>query len=275
MGDASIQIHPVAGALGAELCGVDLSGPLDEASIAAIHAAWMERQVLFLRDQHISREQHVAFGRSFGELHVHPVLRQLEDEGFPEIVVLESDARRPVLADAWHSDVTFQKKPPMGSILRAVTVPEAGGDTMWSSMYAAYEALSDSMQRLLSDLRAVNDGGFFHRQARKAEHREDLEKDQTAVHPVIRTHPVTGRKGIFVNSAFTRSIEGMKPAESRALLGFLYEHVGSPDFTCRLRWQPGTIAMWDNRCTQHRVVADNRSAHRRMERVTLQGDVPI
>jgi taurine dioxygenase len=217
----------------------------------------------------------VEFGRRFGELHVHPVLRPLEDEGFPEIVVLESDARRPVLADAWHSDVTFQQRPPMGSILRAVAVPEAGGDTMWASMYAAYEALSDAMQRLLSGLRAVHDGSGFQRSARKAQHREDLEKDQTAVHPVVRTHPVSGRKGIFVNSVFTRRIEGMKPAESRALLEFLFAHVASPDWSCRLRWRPGTIAMWDNRCTQHRVVADNRTAYRRMERVTLTGDVPV
>ncbi len=275
MSYAQIQVAPVAGALGAEVSGIDLSKPLDDSAIAEIQDAWMRHQVLFFPGQGLSREAHVAFGRRFGELHVHPVLRALEDQGFPEIVVLESDARRPVLADSWHSDVTFQQRPPMGSILRAVTVPEHGGDTLWSSMYAAYEALSDSMQRLLSGLRAIHDGSAFQRTARKREHLEDLEKDVTAVHPVVRTHPVSGRKGIFVNSAFTRSIEGMKPAEGRALLGFLYEHVGSPDFTCRLRWRPGTLAMWDNRCTQHRVVADNRTASRRMERVTLMGDVPV
>jgi len=205
----------------------------------------------------------------------HPdVLQQMADEGHPEIVVLESDARRPIVAERWHSDVTFEKRPPLGSILRAVAVPAAGGDTLWASMYAAWEALSDAMQRLVSGLTAFHDGGGFARIARDDAQREDLASRQSAVHPVVRTHPVTGRKGLFVNSVFTKHIVGMKPAESRALLGFLTRHIETPDFSCRFRWRKDSIAMWDNRCTQHRVVADALSEYRRMERVTLIGDEP-
>jgi taurine dioxygenase len=218
--------------------------------------------------------EHKAFARQFGELHVHPVLQQMADQGHPEIVVLESDASRPIVADRWHSDVTFEKCPPLGSILRAVAVPAAGGDTMWASMYAAWDALSDAMQRLLSGLTAFHDGGGFRAIARNEAQKKDLEARQTAVHPVVRTHPVTGRKALFVNSVFTKGIIGMKPAESRALLGFLYEHLATPDFTCRFRWRKDSLAMWDNRCTQHRVLADALPEYRRMERVTLIGDAP-
>ncbi len=270
----SIRVEPIAETLGAEVSGVDLSRPLDDPTQKEIHDAWMQHQVLFLRDQDISLEQHKAFGRRFGDLHVHPVLQPLKDQGHPEIVVLESDPERPFVAQAWHSDVTFEPKPPMGSILRAVEVPAAGGDTMWASMYAAYEGLSHAMQRLLSELRAVHDAQFF-RAIADPEQKKELEARPKTVHPVIRTHPVTGRKGIFVNSVFTRYIEGMKRAESQALLSFLYEHLGAPEFTCRFRWRANSVAMWDNRCTQHRVVPDNLKAHRRMERVTLLGDVPF
>lgn len=268
------QVEPIAGALGAEVHGIDLARPLDPATKQALHDAWMQHQVLFFRDQAITIDQHKAFARNFGELHVHPVLQQMADQGHPEIVVLESDASRPIVAERWHSDVTFEKCPPLGSILRAVAVPAAGGDTMWASMYAAYEALSDAMQRLLSELSASHDGGGFARIAKDDAQRRDLASRQTAVHPVVRTHPVTGRKGLFVNSVFTKQIVGMKPAESEALLRFLHRHVETPDFSCRFRWRKDSIAMWDNRCTQHRVLADALSEYRRMERVTLIGDAP-
>jgi taurine dioxygenase len=268
-----LRVEPVAGALGAEVSGLDLGRPLDDGAFAKLHDAWMEHQVLFFRDQPISREQHKAFGRRFGTLHVHPVLQPLRDAGHPEIVVLESGGERGgYVAARWHSDVTFEPEPPLGSILRAVEVPAAGGDTLWASMYAAWEALSDRMQRLLSGLEAVHDPGLF-RAVRDEAVRRSL--PERVVHPVVRTHPVTGRRALFVNSVFTRSIEGMRPAESRALLGFLFEHLGQPEFTCRLRWRRDTVAMWDNRCTQHRVVADNLIEARRMERVTIRGDRPF
>jgi len=270
-----IQVRRLAGSLGAEISGVDLTQPLDDPTQKEIHDAWMEHQVLFLRGQQITRQQHKDFARCFGELHVHPVLRSMESEGHPEIVVLESNEKVPFVADAWHSDVTFERKPPMGSILRAVIAPEYGGDTLWASMYAAYDALSDSMQRMLSGLRALHSGDFFNYIAKDDGQKQALAQDNGAVHPVIRTHPVTGRKSIFVNATFTRSIEGMKPAESRALLAFLYEHVSQPDFNVRFHWETDSIAMWDNRCTQHRVVRDRIEAHRRVERVTLLGDAPF
>jgi taurine dioxygenase len=272
--EPAFEVERLAGALGAEVHGIDLARPLEPVTKQALHDAWMQHQVLFFRDQAISVDQHKAFARHFGELHVHPVLQQMADQGHPEIVVLESDARRPIVADRWHSDVTFEKCPPLGSILRAVAVPATGGDTMWASMYAAYEALSDTLQRLLSSLTAFHDGGGFRAIAKDDAQRKDLESRQTAVHPVVRTHPVTGRKALFVNSVFTKGIVGMKSAESRALLGFLYEHVATPDFSCRFRWRKDSIAMWDNRCTQHRVLADALPEYRRMERVTLIGDAP-
>ena len=271
----ALRVERVAGALGAEVHGVDLARPLDAATRQALHDAWMEHQVLFFRDQAISVDQHKAFARQFGELHVHPVLQMMADQGHPEIVVLESDAKRPIVADRWHSDVTFEKCPPLGSVLRAVAVPAAGGDTLWVSMYAAWEALSDAMQRVLSGLTARHDGGGFARIAKDDAQRKDLASRQTAVHPVVRTHPVTRRKALFVNSVFTRQIVGMKPAESEALLRFVYRHLESPDWSVRLRWRKDTIAMWDNRCTQHRVVADALPEYRRMERVTLVGDAPF
>jgi taurine dioxygenase len=270
----ALRVERLAGALGAEVHGIDLARPLAPVLKQALHEAWMEHQVLFFRDQAITVDQHKAFARNFGELHVHPVLQQMADQGHPEIVVLESDASRPIVAERWHSDVTFEKCPPLGSILRAVAVPAAGGDTMWASMYAAYAALSDAMQRLLSGLSAFHDGGGFRHIARNEAQKKDLETRQNAVHPVVRTHPVTGRKALFVNSVFTKGIVGMKPGESRALLDFLYEHVATPDFSVRFRWRKDSIAMWDNRCTQHRVLADALPEYRRMERVTLIGDAP-
>jgi taurine dioxygenase len=270
----TFRVSPLTAVLGAEIEGIDLAKPLDPPTQKALEEAWMQHQVLFFREQALSVDQHKAFARKFGELHVHPVLQQMADQGHPEIVVLESDAKRPYVADRWHSDVTFEKCPPLGSILRAVAVPETGGDTMWANMYAAHDALSDTMQRLLSGLTAFHDGGGFARIAKDDGQRRDLESRQTAEHPVVRTHPVTGRKALFVNSVFTKRIVGMKSAESRALLGFLCDHLASPDFSCRFRWRKDSIAMWDNRCTQHRVVADAVPSYRRMERVTLIGDEP-
>jgi taurine dioxygenase len=272
-----ISVRRIAGALGAEVEGVHL-GRLDAEAFAQVRAAFLEHQVLFFRDQEITRDEHKSFGRRFGTLQIHPFLQPLKDLGHPEFVVLESDAEHPYVAEAWHSDVTFVDSPPLGSVLKCVVAPEFGGDTMWASMYAAYEALSDKMQHLLSDLVAIHDTS---RTFSRADYRvERIGGSQppkliSAEHPVVRTHPETGRKGLFVNSIFTASIKDMKTAESVALLNFLYRHLETPDFTCRFRWQPNSIAMWDNRCTQHRVCADNKTAPRRMERVTIDGDRPF
>ncbi len=272
-----IIVTPLAGALGAEITGAQL-GTLNDAEFAEVRAAFLQHQVIFFREQEITRDQHKAFGRRFGALHVHPFLQPLKNEGHPEFVVLESDDKHPFVAEAWHSDVTFEDRPPLGSVLRCAAAPEFGGDTMWASMYAAYEALSDTMQRLLSGLIAIHDTSrTFSRDNYKTDHIGGKRAEQvvSAEHPIVRTHPETGRKALFVNSAFTDSIKGMKPAESAALLGFLYRHIESPDFTCRFRWRMNSVALWDNRCTQHRVVADNLGAYRRMERVTINGDKPF
>jgi len=272
-----ISVSRIAGALGAEVGGVHL-GQVSEPALDEIRSAFVQHQVLFFRDQEITRDQHKAFGRRFGTLQIHPFLQPLKDEGHPEFVVLLSDKDHPFVAEAWHSDVTFTDAPPLGSVLRCVVAPEFGGDTIWASMYAAYDALSDKMQRMLSDLVAIHDTvRSFSRADYKLEHigGKRAEQVMAAEHPVVRTHPDTGRKGLFVNSIFTASIKGMKPAESAALLGFLYRHIESPDFSCRFRWRENSVAMWDNRCTQHRVVADNLAANRRMERITINGDRPF
>ena len=194
-----IRVEPLAGVIGAEVSGLDLRKPLDAEAIDEIRRAWLAHQVLFFRDQPLTIDEHKAFARRFGELHVHPVLQQMADQGHPEIVVLESDARRPVVADRWHSDVTFEREPPLGSILRAVAVPDAGGDTMWASMTAAYDALSEPMKGVLAPLRAVHSGAAFRKRATEKQ-TEALAQNETTTHPVIRTHPETGRKAIFVNS---------------------------------------------------------------------------
>jgi taurine dioxygenase len=272
-----ITVSPIAGALGAEVGGVHL-GQIGEDAFDEVRAAFVEHQVLFFRDQEITRDQHKEFARRFGTLQIHPYLQPLKDEGHPEFVVLSSDEKHPYVAEAWHSDVTFLDEPPLGSVLRCVSAPEFGGDTMWASMYAAYEGLSDKMQSLLSDLVAIHDTvRTFSRTGYKTEHIGGKQANVvlSAEHPVIRTHPESGRKGLFVNSTFTSSIKGMKPLESLAVLNFLYRHIEKPDFSCRFRWRANSVAMWDNRCTQHRVVADNRTAERRMERVTINGDRPF
>ncbi len=273
MPQTQMEVAPIAGALGAEIHGVSLAN-VDDATFEAIHDAFLAHQVIFFRDQEMSIDEHKAFASRFGELHVHAVLQQMADQGHPEVVVLESDAKRPFVAARWHSDVTFEEFPPLGSVLRGRVVPDSGGDTMWASMYAAYDGLSDAMQGLLSGLEALHDGGGFKAIATKAQ-KADLESRQTARHPVVRTHPETGRKALYVNATFTKRIVGMKPAESDALLGFLFQHIENPDYHCRFRWRTNSVAMWDNRCTQHRVVQDNLAAHRRMERITIIGDRPV
>ena len=276
MSAGQISVRRLAGALGAEVEGVHL-GRVDDATFEQLHSAFLEHQVLFFRDQEITRDQHKAFGRRFGTLQIHPFLHPLKDDGHPEFVVLESDAEHPYVAEGWHSDVTFAENPPLGSVLRCVVTPEYGGDTMWASMYAAYEALSDKMQHLLSDLVAIHDTTRTFSRTGYGEHigNKQTPKVISAEHPVVRTHPETRRKGLFVNTAFTTSIKGMKPVESMYLLNFLYRHIETPDFSVRFKWQPNSIAMWDNRCTQHRVCGDNKTAHRRMERITIDGDRPF
>jgi taurine dioxygenase len=271
-----LQLERCNGNLGAFVSGVDLAGDLDDATIAELEQALVDNLVLFFRDQPMSPAQHVALGRRFGELHVHPLAPNL-GPAHPEIIALDtSNNRNPV---EWHSDATFEECPPLGSILHAIEVPPLGGDTVWASMYAAYDALSDTMKTLLDPLYAVHDSSMtFGPGGRNKTFTLDASKtaQRRVEHPVVRTHPVSGRKSLFVNFQFTSHIDGMTARESRALLDFLLQHVTQATFQVRLSWQPHTVAMWDNRCTQHYVTADYTGTGRRyMHRVTVLGDRPV
>ena len=273
----TITVQHLSGSLGAEISGIDLTQPLDNSIYADIRQLLVEHEVIFFRDQDISLSQHKALAESFGPLQTHPAYGTIE--GFPEITILESTPEKPTMIECWHSDMTFKKHPPMGTILRSRIIPPKGGDTLWSSMTAAYDGLSSGMQNFLSSLTAVHDFAFgFKESLAEAGGRERLAQavaDNPPVeHPVICTHPESGKKVIFVNELFTTHIVGMTAKESRALLGFLYEHVVTPEFTCRFSWQPNSIALWDNRSTQHKPINDYFPAHRKLERTTIDGDKP-
>ena len=272
------HVTPIAGALGAELDGVDLSDALGEPVLAEIHRLLLEFEVVFFRDQDISPEQHRQIAQYFGPLQTHPTYATVE--GFPELTILESTADKPTKIEAWHTDMTFRPHPPMGAVLRARICPDKGGDTLWASMTAAYAALSPSMQTFLDGLTAVHDfsWGFRHSLAEPggAERLAQAVSDNPPVeHPVIRTHPETGSKLIYVNSLFTTHIKGLPTSESDAVLGFLFQHVASDEFTCRFSWRVNSIALWDNRSTQHKPVNDYFPAHRLMERISIDGHKPF
>ncbi len=271
----------MAGALGAEIVGVDLSRPLDNAAASAIHAAFLDRQVLYFPDQQLDDDGLVGFGRRFGELIAHPFLPHAE--GRPEVMAVHKAADAAVnVGGSWHSDMSFLDEPPLGSALHARIVPPAGGDTLFASMYAAYDALSDGMKRLLDGLDAVHDHAErFGAAARLGKTRVNEEAVEAArktippaTHPVVRTHPETGRKALYVNPIFTMHFAGMTRDESRPLLDFLCEHAVRPEFTCRIRWRAGGLALWDNRCTQHYAINDYHGHRRLMHRVTIAGDRP-
>ncbi len=282
MGYQAIDVQPIAGALGAELAGVDLSQDLDNETISDIHQAFLDHLVIFFRDQHITPDQHKALGRRFGTLNIHPYVQGME--GHPEIVqVIREPGEARNWGGNWHADVTFLEKPALGSILYARAVPPHAGDTIWSNMYLAYETLSDGMKAMLQGLRAVHSSGEAARfsQAYKSMRLKEGEPIES-VHPVVRTHPETGRKLLFVSSGFTIRFEDMTVEESRPLLDYLYQHQRRPEFTCRFRWREDSIAFWDNRCTQHFAIADfhdgpngHADMRRVMHRVTIDGDRPV
>jgi taurine dioxygenase len=253
----TLTARRIAGSLGAELHGLDLAH-LDDAGYEQLRAALREHMVVFLPDQHLTSEQHVALGHRFGEIEVHPFLPKFEDH--PEIVVLESE--RGMVADVWHTDVTFSASPPLFSILNMLQCPPSGGDTMWSNQALVYESLSAPIRELLLGLTAVNNAAVFGH------------PETTAEHPVVRTHPETGRASLFVNRQFTDRIVQLSRGESDALLGYLYAFSEQPQFNCRYSWSEGTIGIWDNRTTQHYVVNDF-DGPRALTRVTILGDDPF
>jgi taurine dioxygenase len=288
---SKIKVERLTVNVGAEIHGVDLA-KLSDATFDEIHKAFLQYQVIFFRDQELTREQHLSFGRRFGTLHIHPAAPS--PEGFPEIFRIEADAnstinrdevkrgKRVVAGNYWHSDVSCEDEPPLGSILYLREVPEVGGDTIFASMYAAYDALSKPMKQFLAGLTAVHSGEHVYR----GRYQKDEARDRSACgyqrannfpvseHPVLRTHPETGRTALYVNAGFTTHIKELEPDASRAVLDFLFKHAQKPEFLCRFRWRKNSIALWDNRCVQHYAVFDYFPALRYGDRVTVKGDKP-
>ena len=272
----TISVEPLSPVIGAEISGVDLSRPLGNQMFAEIHDALMQHQVIFFRDQEMDWDQHKAFGRLFGELHIHPTAPA--PEGHPEILTVHADeTSERVAGQGWHSDVSCDAEPPLGSILHIQQAPDVGGDTMFASAYAAYDALSEPMKAFLGTLKAKHEGRhrYLRRNKRTGKMRDGEDVYPEALHPVIRTHPVTGRKALFVNSVFTTRIEGLSDTESRALLDFLCEHINTPEFRCHFKWRKNSVAFWDNRCVQHHAIWDYYPQVRHGYRVTVQGNRPF
>ena len=273
MGSQPIEVRKLTPSIGAEVLGVDLSRPLDEAQFRIVHQALMDRLVIFFRDQTLSVEQHKAFGRRFGKLHVHPAApRELPEH--PEIFVVRADEKSEhVAGEDWHSDVSCDPEPPMGSILYLTEVPaDGGGDTLFANMYLAYETLSEPVRKLIDGLKAVHSGEKYYRGRYGID--DSGKVFPRSEHPIVRTHPVTRRKALFVNRMFTSHIVGVRRNESDAILEMLYRHVETPELAVRFRWRPNSIAFWDNRCAQHHAVWDYYPAKRYGHRVTISGDRP-
>ena len=270
----SLTVRPLAGALGAEVRGVRL-GAMDDAQWKVVRETWLEHLVLFFPDQHLSHAEHVALGHRFGEIEIHPFIPKVSD-AFPQIVVLDSD--KGARADTWHTDVTFSETPPMASILRGVVVPPYGGDTQFANLVVAYERLSEPLRTLCDSLHAVHHNVLpVERGELSSELRgQFMSREIRAVHPVVRVHPETGERALFVNPNFTSHIVELSRREGGHILELLYEHMANAAFTCRFHWEPGSIAFWDNRATAHLVPTDvPPGMHRSMQRITLAGDVTV
>ena len=278
MQQGTIQVRRLAGALGAEVSGVDLRGPLADEQAAELRRAWLEHLVIFFRDQPLTPAQYMAFAQRFGEPVEYPMVKGIE--GFPRIIeVKKLEHERVNFGGIWHSDTTYLERPPMASMLLAREIPPWGGDTLFANMYLAYETLSDGMKRVLDGLKAVNsstkaDASKTREDRIKTDGREGARSDFVAEHPVVRTHPETGRKALYVNLGHTVRFAGMTEEESAPILSYLFQHQVRPEFTCRFVWQPGSIALWDNRCAQHNPINDYHGYRRVMHRITLAGDVP-
>jgi taurine dioxygenase len=279
MRNSAFEFNQLAGSVGAELLGIDLAAGLADETVAAVRGALQEHGVIFFRDQTLSPAAFLALARRFGAPVEYPFVKGID--GFPEIIsVTKLENEKVNFGGVWHSDTTYLERPPMGTLLLAREVPEVGGDTLFANQYHAYETLSAGMRRLLGGLTGVSTSA----KADVTRTREDRVKSDgtvaartplSAEHPVVRTHPETGRRALYVNTAHTARFAGMTEAESAPLLDFLFHHQIRPAFTCRFRWRPGSIAFWDNRCVQHYPLNDYHGYRRVMHRITLQGDRPI
>ena len=271
------DIEPIGPTIGAEIHGLNLSHQIDNATAEALKEALVKHKVIYARDQNITTAQHVTFGRLFGDLEVHP----FRPEGkLPEIMVLDNHKDNPVLStDVWHSDTTFRECPTKYSILRCLVMPETGGDTLWADMCAAHDGLSPEIKQMIASLKATHDFKNFRALFTKSDADLKRLRDMEAlypnpIHPVVRTHPISGKKALFVNPQFTLRINGLKADESDALLRLLYEQAHVPEYQFRLRWKPDTIVLWDNPSTQHYAANDYYPNRRTMERVAVLGDRP-
>ncbi|HEX2591591.1 MAG TPA: TauD/TfdA family dioxygenase [Rhizomicrobium sp.] len=274
---AALTISPLTPTIGAEIENIDLRKPLDAATQAALREALLEWKVLFFRDQDITTEQHLAFAGAFGALEVHPFAPHKPN--YPEVLAITHGPGNKGKENAWHSDVTWRIEPSLGSVLRALEVPPVGGDTLFADMYAAYDGLSDAIKAEIEGKVAVHDFAHFrvamrNRGLSDAEIEAFNKKYPMVEHPVVRTHPETGRKCLYVNVAFTQHIVGLTLERSAELLKHLYAQAAIPEYQCRFRWQKNSIAFWDNRSSQHYAVSDYYPAVRQMERVTIIGDRP-
>ena len=271
-----IEVRPIAGALGAEVHGVDASGPIDAEVLAEIRQAWLDHLVIFLRDQRLTPQALLAFARTFGEPMAYPQLTGLAE--CPLVTpVVKLEHERVNFGGIWHSDTSYLERPPMASMLYAIETPPYGGDTLFANQYLAYETLSDGLRQTLDALTGINSS----LKADASKTREDALRaagEQTKVligeHPVVRTHPETRRKALYVNVGHTTHFKGWSEDESRALLSYLFAHQVKPELTCRFQWTPGSLAFWDNRCAQHNPVNDYHGFKRVMHRVTLAGETP-
>lgn len=273
---ANVTIRPIAGALGAEIGGVDLGAPLAAETVAVLREALLEHLVIFFRDQTLTSESYLAFAEAFGEPVEYPLIKGIE--GYPtitEIAKLENE--RTNFGGVWHSDTTYLERPPMGSMLYAIEVPPFGGDTLFANQYLAYETLSAPLRAFLDGLTAVNSSA----RADVSRTREDMirhagdgaaMREYVSEHPVVRTHPETGRRSLYVNVAHTVKFTGMTEEESAPILDYLFRHQVRPEFTCRFSWRPGSLAFWDNRATQHNPINDYHGYRRVMRRITLAGE---
>ncbi|MEE2692596.1 MAG: TauD/TfdA family dioxygenase [Pseudomonadota bacterium] len=271
---AHIRVKKLTAVIGAEIEGVDIGAGLTPALVDEIKRAFHENLVIFFRDQHLSHDQHVAFGRLFGELHCHPAAPS--EPGRPELMIIAADENSSrANGEAWHTDVSCEEEPPLGSILYIKETPPVGGDTLFANMYAAYEALSPQMKTYLEGLKAVHDGEHVYRNLYPDVSAAEKPRYPVARHPIIRTHPVTRKKCLYVNSGFTTHIEGVSRDESDAVLRYLFTHMAHPAFQCRFRWTANAVAFWDNRCAQHHAVWDYWPNRRYGNRVTIKGDRPF
>ncbi len=283
----TIGVDRLAGALGAEITGVDLAQPLGNETFAEIHRAFLDHQVIYFRDQDLTPEQYIAFARRWGDIHLHPFNKPMD--GYPEIIEMTKRENDTFAHGArWHSDQMYTPQPAMATMLYGREIPPAGGDTMFSNLYLGYETLSDGMKEMLGNLKAVNNGdskkhptGTTRAERAAAGTGQIAQKDPSEIdiqtitsHPIVRTHPETGRKAIYVGS-HTERFDGMTDEESDPIIKYLMEHTHRPEFTCRMRWDVNTLVFWDNRCCQHCAINDYNGQRRRVQKITISGDTPF